>query len=75
MPSSSFPDNFRLRASCFNGWDKGTNTFIMVHPQFHDESMDQRLSGLEDVSDLFPGFWYSTYVGFKEKNEKSKCNA
>lgn len=45
----------RLRGACYNKWDKGQNTFIMVNPQFHNETLDQRLSGLNDVSDLFPG--------------------
>lgn len=45
----------RLRAACYNRWDKGQNTFIMARPRLHDMSMEQRLSGLDDVSDLFPG--------------------
>lgn len=25
----------RLRASCWNGWDKGANTFVMINPEYH----------------------------------------
>lgn len=45
----------RLRSSCYNKWDKGQNSFIMVNSHFYDEPKEQRLSGLNDVSDIFPG--------------------
>lgn len=49
----------RLRAACYNGWDKGRNTFVMVTKEFFDSGLDDRLSGLNDISDIFPQFWTS----------------
>ena len=66
----------RLRASCFNGWDKGANTFVLTTPKFVAkiggvEFVEERYSGLNDVADLFPEFVRDVYTPIKV--HKMKC--
>ncbi len=59
----------RLRASCYNQWDKGQNSFIMANPeyyqQFGEERLTEMLAKLNDVSDIFPEF-SKKYTKIKE---------
>jgi len=66
----------RLRKSCYNGWDKGANTFVLASPRFVAkiggvEFVEERYAGLNDVADLFPEFVQDIYTPIKAK--KMKC--
>ena len=65
----------RLRAACWNGWDKGTNTFVMInaeyHKQFKDFENQWKCFERKDVGAIFPAF----HRVFTEMIEKNTCNA
>ena len=64
----------RLRSACYNGWDKGQNTFVVANPKFVEENggvkaVEERLGGLKDVGDLFPEFMHDVFEPIKTKKQ------
>ena len=56
----------RLRKSCFNTWDKGKNTFVMITKDHYDQIDDVNgIGGLKNVEDIFPKF-HLKYVEIKQ---------